>query len=174
MATPLILLGSSRGDGETKRAVSIALEDRADCLDLQNYDIGLYDYENANRRDDFLKVIDLVWQRETIVFATPVYWFAMSARLKIFFDRLTDLITIEKKRGRALAGKTAWLIATGAEENLPDGFEVPFARTCEYFSVIYRGSAYLYTGSDPDLRDQSEACMKDFGLVVSEATKQDR
>jgi hypothetical protein len=173
MARPLVLLGSSRGDGETMRAVNIAFEGRADCLNLQDYNIGLYDYENANRGDDFLKVIDIVLQRETIVFATPVYWFAMSALLKTFIDRLTDLISIEKKRGRALAGKSAWLISTGTEEGLPDGFEVPFARTCEYFAVAYRGSAYLYTGRDPEMRDRSEASMKDFGLVISNSTRSD-
>ena len=49
--------------------------------------------------------------------------------MKTFFDRLSSLITIDKAKGRALAGKAAWLIATGVEEYLPDGFEVPFVRT---------------------------------------------
>ena len=38
------------------------------------------------------------------------------------------------------------MIATGTENVLPEGFEVPFARTAGYFGMRYRGCAYLYTG----------------------------
>ena len=40
------------------------------------------------------------------------------------------------------------MIATGTENVLPEGFEVPFARTAGYFGMRYRGCAYLYTGTD--------------------------
>jgi hypothetical protein len=71
-----------------------------------------------------------------------------------------------KASGRALKGKKVWMIASGTEDALPDGFEVPFRRTCEYFSMDYRGFAYLYTGDDAARRVQSEAALADFGAGV--------
>ena len=49
-----------------------------------------------------------------------------------------------------MAGKDVWLIASGTEIALPDGFEVPFSRTAQYFDSGYRGAGYLYTGDSTD------------------------
>jgi NADPH-dependent FMN reductase len=167
MTRPLVILGTSRSDGDTRRSVDAAFGSRADYLDLNSYALGPYDYNHANQNDGFAGIIDAVLVADTLIFATPVYWYSMSALLKTFFDRLSDLITIEKAKGRALAGKKAWLIATGIEEYLPDGFEVPFARTCKYFDIRYLGAGYLYTGADPRLRDESETRIRVFGSVVT-------
>lgn len=37
------------------------------------------------------------------------------------------------------------MIVTGTDLESPEGFEVPFARTADYFGMIYRGGAYAYT-----------------------------
>ena len=103
---------------------------------------------------------------QVIVFATPVYWYAMSAPLKIFFDRLTDMTENLKALGKSLAGKPVWIIATGTEEILPEGFEVPFARTAEYFGMIYRGCAYLHTGMNNMRRGEDERALVRFGESI--------
>jgi multimeric flavodoxin WrbA len=90
----------------------------------------------------------------------------MSAPLKIFFDRLSDLLETDKISGRALAGKRVWVIATGTEETLPEGFEVPFRRTADYFQMMYCGCAYLYAGTDPCLRAASKAGVTVFGTGI--------
>jgi hypothetical protein len=94
----------------------------------------------------------------------------MSAELKVFFDRLSDLLTIAREKGRGLAGKDVWLLASGSEVMLPDGFEVPFARTAEYFGMRYCGAAYLYTGDDIKKRRVSESALSDFGREVITAS----
>jgi hypothetical protein len=58
------------------------------------------------------------------------------------------------------------MIATGTDLELPEGFEVPFARTATYLSMRYRGSAYLYTGKDKDRRTHDEQALKRFGTSV--------
>ena len=58
------------------------------------------------------------------------------------------------------------MIATGTEPELPEGFEVPFARTAGYFGMIYRGGIYLCTGNDETLRMQGETALKRFGAAV--------
>jgi multimeric flavodoxin WrbA len=164
---PLVILGSARADGETKRAVDIALAQNSDVIVLSHFRIGGYDYAHANKGDDFRQVMDAMLAHDHIVFDTPIYWFAMSAPLKTFFDRLTDLLETDKASGRALKGKTVWLIASGTEESLPEGFEVPFHRTAQYFAMIYRGCGYLYTGENVSLRTQSEAALAAFGTAIS-------
>jgi multimeric flavodoxin WrbA len=167
VALPLVILGSARPDGETRRAVDIALPlGTAALAVLPNRAIGGYDYGHANAGDDFATITDAMTAASAIVFATPVYWYAMSAPLKIFFDRLTDLTENLKTKGNALAGKPVWVIATGTEAELPQGFEIPFARTADYFGMTYRGAAYLYTGTDATLRAAGEAALKIFAAKV--------
>lgn len=163
---PLVILGSARPDGETRRAVEIALPQNADLIVLAQHHLGGYDYAHTNEGDDFLTVVNAMLAREHIVFATPVYWYAMSAPLKIFFDRLTDLLETAKQSGRTLKGKKVWVIASGTEDGLPEGFEVPFRRTAAYFGMDYRSCAYLYTGEDKGLRARSEAALVAFGDII--------
>lgn len=168
MVQPVVILGSARPDGETKRAVEIAFPDGVETIIVGHQHIGGYDYGHRNDADDFRLVVDAMLQADAIIFATPVYWYAMSAPLKTFFDRLTDLLETAKDKGRALAGKEVWLIATGIETELPEGFEVPFARTAEYFAMHYRGVAYVYTGDDAAMRRCSEMALAAFGVKIFE------
>ncbi|MDA5312487.1 flavodoxin family protein, partial [Vibrio cholerae] len=69
-------------------------------FDLSDYAISFYDYEHMNRNDDFIHLINKLAEFDHLVFASPVYWYSMSAQLKVFFDRLSDLLTIEKELGR--------------------------------------------------------------------------
>jgi multimeric flavodoxin WrbA len=166
LARPLVILGSARQDGETRRAVQIAFEENADLVILNQYRIGSYDYAHGNEGDSFLGIVDSMLTSDAIIFATPVYWYAMSAPLKKFFDRLSDLTEAAQAKGRALAGKKVWVIATGTEAALPEGFEIPFQRTAEYFAMKYLGCAYLYTGQDTALRAASETAMARFGEMT--------
>jgi multimeric flavodoxin WrbA len=164
---PLVILGSARSDGETRRAVDVAFpRDGAQLMILPDFAIGGYAYDHLNAEDAFGPIADAMVAADKIVFATPVYWYAMSAPLKIFFDRLSDLTENRKAQGKALAGKSLWLIATGTDTELPQGFEVPFARTAEYFGMIYRGCAYLFTGKDDALRDNAQMTVKRFGGLI--------
>ena len=60
--------------------------------------------------------------------------------MKIFFDRLSDLLG--QPIGRKLAGKSVYLIAVGTEAVLPTGFETPFRRTAEYFKMKFQKTFY--------------------------------
>ncbi|WP_205501994.1 flavodoxin family protein [Rufibacter psychrotolerans] len=146
-AHPLILLASARPDSDTRRLVEKVFQETPhQILDLREHTISPYSYENEYpAQDDFLAVINRVLQYQVLVLATPVYWYAMSGLLKTFFDRLTDLVTVHKPLGRKLKGKALFLLAVGADAELPDGFEVPFKLTAKYLGMAYGRSLYAST-----------------------------
>jgi multimeric flavodoxin WrbA len=144
MKKVLVILGSARTESNTFKAIEKHLPfSEHTLMDLLKYEVLPYSYTGYSKEDDFLKIIQAMIESDVIVFATPVYWYAMSGSMKIFFDRFSDLITRQKLLGRALAGKETWLIAAGSDEVLHEGFEVPFARTSEYFDMIYQKAIYV-------------------------------
>lgn len=151
---PLVVLASARRNSDTRQLVEAVFQkDPYQLIDLLNYRIEPYRYENGySLEDEFLKVIKQVLQHQVIVFATPVYWYAMSGLLKTFFDRLTDLVTTQKHLGRQLKGKTVYLLAVGSDSTLPSGFEVPFHLTASYLHMSFGG--YLYASAQELTRPQ--------------------
>lgn len=144
---PLVILGSARKGSDTRKIVERLLNGR-ECviLDLLDFEISPYQYEgNYPVTDQFLEVVDQMVQHDRIVFATPVYWYAMSGLMKTFYDRLTDIVTVHKPLGRQLAGKETYLIAVGSDEALPQGFEVPVMKTSVYFGMQFRATYYAST-----------------------------
>ena len=135
----VIILGSSRKEGVTKKLVSELVSiSNCDVIDLSEYNFTYYDYEHNNRGDDYLGLLQTVIKNyDTLIFATPVYWYAMSGIMKVFFDRITDLITIEKDLGRKLRGKYMAVITTSNGNNLGENFWLPFKHTAEYLGINY-------------------------------------
>lgn len=155
-----IVLGSARGNGNTASAVlhlRRQLRKKVNVADLSVLTVGSFDYARHDDRDDFRSVIGMMLASEHIVFATPVYWYAMSGTMKTFFDRLTDLLHDPGNRtvARALAGRNVWLLATGTDHCLPSGFHEPFARTAAYFGMVWREAFYSRSVKGAPLTDES-------------------
>lgn len=142
--TPIIILGSARKKSDTRRFMKALFPDQEyELIDLLEYKIAPYSYSHEYPADDnFIKLCDLLLQHPLIVFATPVYWYSMSGLMKDFFDRLTDLITIHKESGRQLRGRKTALLAVGSDDDLPQGFTVPFESTSRYLGMELLASAY--------------------------------
>jgi multimeric flavodoxin WrbA len=167
MEKVLVIFGSSRENGNTMGILQSVMSNRKpEIVDVRKLDITPYDYDHGNQGDAFLEIVEKMIAADTIVFATPVYWYSMSAYLKIFFDRLSDLIVIRKDLGRALKGKRVFVISTGTEEELPEGFEVPFARTSNYFDMEYCGCFYYYVRKEQTMSDETKRASKEFGKKV--------
>ncbi|MDO6426026.1 flavodoxin family protein [Thalassotalea sp. 1_MG-2023] len=143
MKTVIIVATSRKNGNTTKSADALASVLSADIIDLTHYQLSYYDYQHQNQDDDFLTLVEQVLQYDLIVYASPVYWYAMSGQMKVFFDRLTDLLTVKKLMGRALKNKYNAVISTGAEATAPDCFVKPFALTAGYFDMIFLGNFYF-------------------------------
>ena len=140
----LVLLGTARGESHTLRAIrELCPFKEYEIIDLRNYNLKYYSYDHSTNLDEFLAIAENMTTADNIVFATPVYWYSMSGVLKVFFDRLTELLTSHKSIGKALKGKKTFLISTGSDPELPPGFEVPFRLTSKYFEMNYERAFYL-------------------------------
>jgi putative NADPH-quinone reductase len=157
------IIGSARGDGHSARLVEAVLAGRhARRFDLGSSYIRDYEYGRAVEGDDFLAVAEALASADGVLFATPVYWYAMSGVLKRFFDRLTDLVTVQKPLGRRLAGRRVWVAACGSDPALPEGFEVPFRSTAAYFHMSYQDVLYLRMREGEVLSPEQEREANEF------------
>ncbi len=93
--------------------------------------------------DAFNDLVNVISEYNKIILGTPVYWYAMSSNMKVFFDRLTDLVTVKKEEGRKWRSKNVYLLAVGSDPQLPEGFEIPFRLTAQYFNMNYKACAYF-------------------------------
>jgi len=139
MKKGIIILGSSNSNGETK-LISTYVSKKAGFsnIDLKTMNIGEFDYEFKNDKDDFHPLMKkIVNNYDIILFATPVYWYTMSGIMKTFFDRISDCLKTEKETGRKLRGKEMAVISSGADRELKDGFHMPFKESARYLGITY-------------------------------------
>lgn len=172
MSRVTIVVGSARGDGNTACAVDHLVQQLGNditVIELAMLAIEPFDYSRHDDRDDFRSVIHLMLESEHIVFATPVYWYAMSGTMKTFFDRLTDLLHDPECRqlARALAGRNTWLLATGTDECLPFGFHEPFERTAAYFGMVWQQAFYARSIKGAALTSESLSQAKRLASLIA-------
>jgi len=144
-----VLLGTSRTPGNTDKLVQLYRSYQpADVFNLIDYTISFYDYQHKNKNDDFITLMKTLLEYDHLIFATPMYWYAMSGQMKVFFDRLSDLLNIEKALGRSLRGKACSVFATGTDKEPPECFEQPFILTAEYLGMNYQKMLYCSCEDD--------------------------
>lgn len=142
----IILLGSSRSNGNTHKIASFIKENSGfDIVDLNSKKIGQFDYDFNNQNDDFIPLMrNIVDNYDLIVFATPVYWYTMSGIMKIFFDRISDCLKTEKEIGRKLRGKEMAMISCGSDSSETEGFNLPFIKSANYLGMNYLGDIHTF------------------------------
>lgn len=96
--------------------------------------------------DEVAKSVAALPQYDTIVLATPLYWWSYSAQLKMFVDRMYSLskISVSGSHKSLLLGKTLALLATAGgpmEDNL-DVLEQQWKRPadllgCPFISCLF-------------------------------------
>lgn len=158
---PLILLASARKQSDTTKLVQkLFAPHEADMVDLLNYTVCHYSYTGEYPSEDqFMELVTRMQTYDRIVFATPVYWYAMSGHMKVFFDRLTDIVTLHKGIGRSMKGKSTFVLAVGVDDALPAGFDVPFKLTSLYLDMHFK-ELYYRKNSEIDVIDKEAAAFK--------------
>lgn len=154
----VIILGSSRSNGDTRKVIEyLNNNNQYDIIDLNTLNFSYFDYEHKNKDDDFIPLMrEIIAKYDTLIFATPVYWYSMSGILKVFFDRITDLITIEKELGRQLRGKNMGAISCSIGNNLGETFWMPFEQSANYLGMNYLGHVHTEVENDAVLKSSKK------------------
>jgi len=146
MKKTVIIQGSARSDGHTATVVSYLKEKvNADVIDLKLLDFSYFDYQHRNRNDAFIPLMKkIVEEYQTLILASPVYWYSMSAEMKTFIDRISDCLKIEKPTGRKLRGMSMAVLSCGQADDLPEGFFRPFQLTADYLGMKYVAEVHTW------------------------------
>ncbi len=138
----VIIIGSSRSDGDTAAVVKKLKESSSfDVIDLNEYNFSYYDYQHGNLQDEYLPLMKRIIENyDLLVYATPVYWYTMSGIMKVFFDRITDLLDSAKELGRQLRGKKMAVVSCSQSAEPAEAFWFPFMETARYLGMEYAGS----------------------------------
>jgi multimeric flavodoxin WrbA len=146
MRSTIALLSSSRRLGNTGQLMNrIALELKIDVVDLTSLRMSPYDYDHLNRNDDFEPLMKHMLAHDQIIFATPIYWYAVSPAMKIFLDRFSDLLELPDllPEGRRLRGKHAYVVCTSICDEPSVEFMGTFRETFNYLGMHFGGVVHV-------------------------------
>lgn len=103
--------------------------------------------------DGFGKVAEKILGADAVVFATPVYWFSVSARMKALLERMTSM----ENRGLLNLGKPMALLAVAEEEGASQALSqmlLPLAYMG--FVLAPLGLVYAHHRGAASLRENTE------------------
>lgn len=167
MNKTVLLQGSSRSKGDTHLILNeLNKNNQFDIIDLKTKNIGHFDYEFNNVNDDFIPLMtEILNKYDTIVFATPVYWYSMSGVLKVFFDRISDLIKTHKELGRQFRGKNMAMISNNNYNDLKEGFNMPFKESANYLGMNYLGDIHTWVENE-EITDEVKSIIDKFRALL--------
>ncbi len=150
MKKGIIIQGSSRSEGDTSKIVDLLRKQTGfDIVDLNRKKIKHFDYNFNNRDDDFTDLFkNIVTNYKIIVFVTPIYWYSMSGLMKVFFDRISDFLKLDKDYGRKLRGMKMASVSSSNDNRFYEGFEMPFKNSADYLGMEYKGHLHAWILND--------------------------
>jgi NAD(P)H-dependent FMN reductase len=146
MLSTIALFSSSRRNGNTGKLIDrIALDLSIEVVNLDTLRISPFDYEHRNRSDDFEPLMRRALDHDQIIFATPVYWYAVSPAMKVFLDRISDFLELTDllAEGRRLRGKNAYVVCTSISDQPSAAFMEAFGETFDYLGMRFGGMAHV-------------------------------
>lgn len=148
----LILFGSPRKDGNTRGLVNafveVLKEKKAEIRLLYLNDVNVRPCQGCMRcseqgicriTDDMRDIRKYMSESDLIVYATPIYWYAPSAQLKVVMDR--SVAFLDKEYNSRIRGKRAVTLMTcadGETDTCSPAIEM-FRKTFETLGIEYAG-----------------------------------
>jgi multimeric flavodoxin WrbA len=171
MPSTIALFSSSRRHGNTGRLIDrIASALKVEVIDLADHRISPFDYDHRNRDDDFESLMRRVLAQDQIIFASPIYWYSVSAPMKIFFDRISDFLELPDllPEGRRLRGKTAYVVCTSASAEAAPEFMSAFDEMFRYLGMHFGGALHVDC-SDGYVPEMHDPIARDFATRIRAA-----
>jgi multimeric flavodoxin WrbA len=115
--------------------------------------------------DDMQSLYPKIRDADGIIFATPIYWFNMSAQMKAFIDRS---YAIKDGNSYAFTGKNVGVILTYADEDVFSSGGVNALRSFQdifaYVKANFIGMVYGTADKAGEMKDNVELSEKAFDL----------
>jgi multimeric flavodoxin WrbA len=149
----LIIQSSHRKTGSTAAIVaSLADKTEAVAINLCDHEIAHFNYDGPGI-DDFESLIEVMTQHKQVVLATPIYWYTMSGMLKVFLDRISDLLKWNKDLGRKIRGVKMHVISVSGHDDAPEEFTYPFKLTADYLGMTFGHYVHICPGKEDRIND---------------------
>jgi multimeric flavodoxin WrbA len=180
----LIISGSPKKDGNTAALIQWFSEgartqgseiEWVQAANLKYKSVGCSSCRSCQKSDKYECVIDdeakpvlaKMASVDAIVMATPLYFFAASAQLKMIFDRMFSLYKWDNAAGTmktVLKGKTLVLLASAYEADGLDALEKPFALTAAYTGMKFESLLVPHAGVSGEIKGRMDIRAKAFSL----------
>lgn len=168
----VVITGSPRTDGNSFRmaeAFSQAAQENGHSV--EKFDAAFLHIEGCQscgscykngkacqNEDDFNKVALSVLAADVIVFATPVYWYSIPAKLKAVIDKFMAF----RVGGQNIYGKECVLLSCCEEHDISmfDGVRILIERTAEFLQWKMIGEVLITDVLLPGDIDKTDGCKK--------------
>ncbi|MBQ4863706.1 flavodoxin family protein [Pseudoalteromonas sp. MMG013] len=138
MKTIVIYSSANRhGNTATVSENYVSQHEGADSVYLDELVIHDYSYDHRHKEDDFRRIFLQVLQYDHVVFSSPVYWYAVTPRMKAFFDRITEFMDDDALKAslRQLRGKRFSILTNSISSAAPAPMLEMMIKTCEYLGM---------------------------------------
>ncbi|MGH1435116.1 MAG: flavodoxin family protein [Lewinella sp.] len=170
MSSIVVFHASSRSHGNTSTIANyLSGQLSATAVNLSAHEIAPFSYEdNYPATDDFKDIIDQTIEADHWVLVTPIYWYTMSAQMKTFLDRFSDLMRYREELLPALTGKYLWTVAVGSDPESVPHFFTPFRLSAEYLAMYYGGDLHSWLGRTPAMKPEVQILLDRFSERILE------
>lgn len=145
-----VIYGSSRDNGNTEELTEIALHGLdVEKIKLRDYVVQpIRDQRHAENgfttvSDDYDSLVERMMKHDTLIFATPIYWYSMSGLMKNFIDRWSQTMRDSKFPDfkEQLGKKKAFVIAVGGDTPHIKGLPLiqQFNYTFQFMGISFEG-----------------------------------
>jgi putative NADPH-quinone reductase len=164
MSSTIVFHASSRTHGNTATIADyLSGQLSATAVDLSAHEIVPFSYEDHYpATDDFMAIIEQTIAANHWVLVTPIYWYTMSAQMKTFLDRFSDLLRYHQELLPALTGKYLWVVAVGSDPEPTPHFFDPFRLSADYLAMYYGGDLHTWLGRTPTMKPEVQVLLDQF------------
>jgi len=153
----LTVHGSPDPEGNSGRLLKACIEGMKEVSGTEVESVNVYDYDVAPVWKDFLRDVmqkttdrvkddmpqlkEKMLKADIIVLATPVFWYQLSGKLKLFVDRWSDFINPDWSTG--LKGKGLVLLSTHSGFNVinsSDFLQMSMFATAQFLGMVWMGA----------------------------------
>ncbi|MCM3618295.1 flavodoxin family protein [Sutcliffiella horikoshii] len=170
-----VIYGGTRPNGNTETLTKHAIEGMEveeiflnshnilPIIDMRHDEKGFKD-----RNDDYNTIIERIRQHDTLIFATPIYWYSMSGTMKNFIDRWSHSMRDENLPDfkAMMSAKKAYVIAVGGDTPTIKGLPMieQFKYIFEFMRMEFKGYI-IGKGNQPgDIHNDKVALYQAEGL----------